>query len=167
MNGGDILFFLLAAVCFGGGLGVVMSKNVVHSALFLLLSLIAVAGLFLLAFAEFLALVQVLIYGGAVTLLLLFALMLTRMRDFPGNLDNPQRPLALIVAVAVLLFLLAMVVATPWVSQEKELGEGVGLTVLAQSLFTNWVVPFEVASLVLLVALIGALIIARGGDRER
>ena len=125
------------------------------------------AGLFLLAFAEFLALVQVLIYGGAVTLLLLFALMLTRMRDFPGNLDNPQRPLALIVAVAVLLFLLAMVVATPWVSQEKELGEGVGLTVLAQSLFTNWVVPFEVASLVLLVALIGALIIARGGDRER
>lgn len=167
MSGVDILFFVLAAACFGGGLGVVMSKNVVHSALYLLLSLIAVAGIFLLAFAEFLALVQVLIYGGAVTLLLLFALMLTRMRDFPGNLDNPQRPLALIVAVAVLLFLLGTVVVTPWLSQDKALGEGVGLAALAQPLFTNWVVPFEVASLVLLVALIGALIIARGGERER
>ena len=77
------LFILLAVLTLGGGLGVVLSRNVVHAALALLLSLIAVAGVYLILFAEFLALVQVLIYGGAVTIVLLFAIMLTRGSEYP------------------------------------------------------------------------------------
>ena len=73
-----ILFIVLAVLTLGGGLGVVATRNVVHAALALLLSLLAVAGIYLILFAEFLAIVQVLIYGGAITIVLLFAIMLTR-----------------------------------------------------------------------------------------
>ena len=72
------LFILLSVLALGGGLGVVVTRNVVHAALLLLVSLVAVAGLYLILLAEFLALVQVLIYGGAIIIVLLFAIMLTR-----------------------------------------------------------------------------------------
>ena len=72
------LFIILSVLTLGGGLGVVMTRNVVHAALLLLVSLMAVAGLYLILLAEFLALVQVLIYGGAIIIVLLFAIMLTR-----------------------------------------------------------------------------------------
>ena len=77
-----VLFYLAAALTIGGGLVVVMTRNIVYAALALLVSLMGVAGVFLLAFAEFLALVQVLIYGGAIIIVFLFALMLTRIEDF-------------------------------------------------------------------------------------
>ena len=82
-------------------MGVVAARNVVHSALFLLLSLLAVAGLYVLLLTEFLALVQIFIYGGAIIIVLLFAIMLTRSREFPRITDNAQWPIA---AVAALLF---------------------------------------------------------------
>ena len=97
----EVLFGIAAVLTLGGGLGVVATRNVVHAALFLLLSLVAVAGLYLLLFAEFLALVQVLIYGGAIIIVLLFAIMLTRSHDYPRISDNPQWPLAIVTALAV------------------------------------------------------------------
>ena len=97
-----VAFVFMAALVLGGGLGAVTSRNVAHAALFLLLSLAGVAGVFILLVAEFLALVQVLIYGGAVTIVLLFALMLTRQEEFARVRDNPQRPLAAIAALALL-----------------------------------------------------------------
>ena len=96
------LFILLAVLTLGGGLGVVLSRNVVHAALALLLSLVAVAGVYLILFAEFLALVQVLIYGGAVIIVLLFAIMLTRGSEYPRISDNRQWPLAAIAALGLL-----------------------------------------------------------------
>src|SRR3989304_4285619 len=97
----EAIFYVVAAVTVIGALGVVMARNVVHAALFLILALLSVAGVFILLSAEFLAIVQVLIYGGAVTILVLFAMMLTRVRDMPQSaaggsgqgLDGPQRPL--------------------------------------------------------------------------
>ena len=77
-----VLFYAVGALVLGGGLGVVLTRNIVHAAFMLLASLIGVSGVFLLAFAEFLALVQILIYGGAVVILILFSLMLTRIQDF-------------------------------------------------------------------------------------
>ena len=97
----EALFVLAAILTLGGGLGVVATRNVVHAALFLLLSLVAVAGLYLLLFAEFLALVQVLIYGGAIVIVLLFAIMLTRSQEYPRISDNPQWPLAIVAGLAV------------------------------------------------------------------
>ena len=95
------LFIVLAALTLVGGLGVVMTRNVVHAALFLLMALMAVAGIYLILFTEFLALVQVLIYGGAIIIVLLFAIMLTRAADYPRISDNRQWPLAAVASIAL------------------------------------------------------------------
>lgn len=155
------LFVVLAASTLLGGLGVVLTRNVVHAALFLLMSLVSVAGIYLILFTEFLALVQVLIYGGAIIIVLVFAIMLTRTSEYPHISDNRQWPLAAIAALALGVVLLAAFWTSPptgTAAQSPVFSE------LANSLFTRWAIPFEIASLVLLVALIGAIIIARTGN---
>ena len=104
-----VLFYLAAALVIGGGLGVVSTRNVVYAALFLLASLMGVAGVYLLVFAEFLALVQVLIYGGAIIIVLLFALMLTRFQEFRGAMENRQWPLGVVAAVAIFGIMVAAI----------------------------------------------------------
>ena len=141
----------------------VASRNVVHAALFLLLSLLAVAGLYLLLFAEFLALVQVLIYGGAIIIVLLFAIMLTRSEEYPRISDNSQWPFAIVAGLSVFGVLAA---AFLWKRPPDSSPEGPGIATLGNSLFTEWALPFEVASFVLLVALIGAIIIAQVEHKE-
>ena len=153
-------FILLAVLTLAGGLGVVVTRNVVHAALFLLLSLVAVAGVYLILLAEFLALVQVLIYGGAIIIVLLFAIMLTRTSEYPRISDNRQWPLAAVAAIGLAAVLGAAFLAGPTAATRASQPEFANL---ANSLFTRWAIPFEVASLVLLVALIGAIIIARTG----
>ena len=155
------IFILLAVLTIGGGLGVVVTRNVVHAALALLVSLIAVAGVYLILFAEFLSLVHVLIYGGAIIIVLLFAIMLTRSADYPRITDNKQWPLA---AFAALAFLGVLVPAFAINSVQGTQAQNASFTGIGESLFTTWAVPFEIASLVLLVALIGAIIIARSDD---
>ena len=158
------LFVIVALFTLGGAVGVVATRNVVHAALFLLLSLLGAAGAYLLLFAEFLALVQVLIYGGAVVIVVLFAVMLTRSAEYPRITDNRQWPLAILAALAVS----GVLAAAFWLAPEPALilgsepqPQAPAFTGLAASLFTKWALPFEIASLVLLVALIGAIIIAR------
>lgn len=153
-----ILFYLLGALCLGGALALVATRNVVYAALALLISLMGVAGLYLLVFAQFLALVQVLIYGGAVTIVVLFAIMLTRMDEFRGAADNPQKPLAAVAAIALFGILVASLLKA---SPKAGAAQGVGFETLGNTLFSHWAVPFEIASLVLLVALIGAIVLAR------
>jgi len=151
-------FALLSALAVGGGLGVVSSRNVVHSALFLLLSLLAVAGLYVLLATEFLALVQIFIYGGAIIIVLLFAIMLTRSQEYPRISDNAQRPFAALAALVFFgLLTAAFVIDSPAASSRHR----VAFADLGHSLFTDWALPFEIASLVLLIALVGAITIAR------
>ena len=160
-----VLFYVAAALTLGGGLVVVLTRNIVYAALALLVSLMGVAGVFLLAFAEFLALVQVLIYGGAIVIVFLFALMLTRIEDFSRLTDHRQWPVAAIVAISTFV-LLAAAVADTGVRTEPE-RQGVEFSRLGETLFVDWAVPFEVASLVLLVALIGAVVLVRrDGGRD-
>ncbi len=161
----EVIFYFVAALTVLGGLGVVLARNVVHSALFLIVALMAVAAVFILLSAEFLAIVQVLIYGGAVTILILFAMMLTRVRDMPGALDGPQRPFAALAAAAFLAISILAVVSAEWPGETEEITV-IAFSDLGDKLFRNWAAPFEVASLVLLVALIGAIILARGEEGE-
>ena len=166
------LFILLSFFTLGGALAVVVTRNVVHAALALLVSLVAVAGIYLILFAEFLALVQVLIYGGAIIIVLLFAIMLTRSGEYPRISDNRQWPLAVVAALSLLAVLApAFLIRGVDVSEIRVAGDSGPqhpiLNDLADSLFTRWAIPFEVASLVLLVALIGAIIIARTGEDGR
>jgi NADH-quinone oxidoreductase subunit J len=155
-------FLGMAVLVLAGGLGAVTAKNIAHAALFLLISLAGIAGVFILLVSEFLALVQILIYGGAVTIVLLFALMLTRVEDFSNVLDNAQRPIAAILAALVFGAMAAVFLTEPLPSQPLHRA---GIESIGNALFTQWAIPFEVASLVLLVALIGAIIIARGSER--
>lgn len=155
-------FVILSIFAVGGGLGVVSTRNVVHAALFLLLSLMAVAGLYVLLLSEFLALVQIFIYGGAIIIVLLFAIMLTRSREYPRISDNPQWPLAIIAAAGFFGVLAASFVIN---SPPVEEAQRVPFNMLGHSLFTDWALPFEIASLILLIALVGAIIVARSGGR--
>ena len=161
-----VLFYIAGALTLGGGLGVVMTRNIVYAAFALLASMMGVAGVFLLLFAEFLALVQVLIYGGTVVIVVLFALMLTRIQDFEHLSDNRQWPIAAVIALAIFGLLVVGIAGT-----DVRVAEGgrqvVEFRALSESLFVQWAVPFEVASLVLLVSLIGAIVMVRStGGRE-
>ncbi len=161
----EVIFYFVAAVTVLGALGVVLTRNVVHSALFLILALLAVAGIFILLSAEFLAIVQILIYGGAVTILILFVMMLTRVRDMPQALDGPQRPFAALAAGAFLALSVLAAVSSDWPGETEKITV-VPFRELGDALFRSWAAPFEVASLVLLVALIGAIILARSEEGE-
>ena len=159
-----ILFYAAAALTLTGALVVVISRNIVYAAFGLLASMVGVAGLFLIAFAEFLALAQLLIYGGAVVIVILFALMLTRIEDFESLSDHPQWPIAALVAIAVFGVIAATIAATAAPATERA---GISFAALGSSLFTDWAVAFEVASLILLVALIGAIVMVRSaGGRD-
>jgi NADH-quinone oxidoreductase subunit J len=161
----ETVFYLIAAVAIVSAIGVVTVPNVVHAALFLIGSLVAVAGFYILLSSEFLALVQILIYAGAVATIVLFGLMLTRGRDLPSVSMGAQWPVALVLVTALALTLLIAVVDTTWPRDAGEVTV-VGLQTLGEALFTSWLLPFEVASVVLLVALIGAIVISRQEEGE-
>ena len=165
MTAAQGIFYLIAAGAVMGGLGVVLVRNVVYAALFLILALLSVAGLYILLATEFLALVQVLIYAGAVTILLLFVLMLTRARDVPLALDGPQKPVAALAGAIILGVLAVMYSQTSWPRDAGQVTR-VPFEAIGDALFRRWAVPFEVASLVLLVALVGAIVLARAEEGE-
>ena len=158
------MFFAISTIAIAGGIGTVITPNVVYAALFLLLSLLAVAGIYILIFSPFLALVQILIYGGAGIGVVLFALMLTRQSGEAGNLDSRQKPIAFVAGSGMLAVLIATVLKNSWPDPVDR--QVVGLTELGSELFTRWAVPFELASLLLLVALIGAIVLARPSDKR-
>lgn len=159
----QIIFYIVAALALAGALGVVGSGDVVHAALFLVLALLMAAGVFVLLSAEFLGLVQILIYGGAVTILVIFALMLTRARQIRMRLNGSQQPFGLVAAVVLAAALVYMIVRTAWPGPTDRLTV-VPFERFGGALFTVYTVPFELASLVLLVALVGAVVIARSED---
>jgi NADH-quinone oxidoreductase subunit J len=160
-----LFFYLMAATVLAGGLGVVLIRSTIYAALFLIMSLIGVAGVYILLSVEFLALVQVLIYAGAVTVLVVFALMLTRVRDLQERLDGDQRPLGAIAALALLGAFIAMWSQTDW-PRDTDTITVIPFTDISDALFNQWAVPFEIASGVLLVALVGAIVIAMREEGE-
>jgi NADH:ubiquinone oxidoreductase subunit 6 (subunit J) len=164
-----VFFYMFEATVLLGGLGVVLVRSTVYAALFLIVSLLGVAGLYILLSVEFLALVQILVYGGAVMVLVLFALMLTRVNDLAGGTgqgsDGAQRPLAAVAALALFGTFIAMFSQTEW---PRDVGQitTVPFTSIGDALFGQWSVPFEIASAVLLVALVGAVVIAMQEEGE-
>jgi NADH-quinone oxidoreductase subunit J len=157
----QVIFGILAATIALAAIGVVTAKNVVHAALYLVVVLAGVAAIYVMVAAEFTAVVQVLVYIGAIVVLLLFGVMLTRAPiGKEGDLDNDQRWTAALVALFV-LGALAAVLADAWGTQEIKF-QGVQRTAaVSDSIFGTYVVPFEVASVLLLAALVGAVALAR------
>lgn len=158
----QVTFWVIAVAIAVSALRVVTSRNVIHAALYLVGTLMGAAGLYVLLMAEFVAWVQVLVYVGAIVVLMLFGLMLTRAPIGEGNFDNDQRPLAAICALAVFA-------VTSWIMIEAFEGQKIDLSGtgrtrvedLGQVIFSDFVLPFEVVSVLLLAALVGAIVIAR------
>lgn len=161
----EVIFYFVAAFTVIGALGVVTARNVVHSALFLIVSLISVAGVSVLLASEFLAVVQILVYGGAVTILILFAMMLTRVRDLPAQMTGKQAPIAALAALAFMVMSIIAITTTEFPGESEDINV-IDVNTIGEKLFTTYAAPFEIASLVLIVALVGAIILARGEEGE-
>lgn len=157
----NIAFGLIAFAMAVGAVRVVTTKNVVHAALWLVLVLGGVAANFILLAAEFVAIVQILVYVGAIVVLFLFGIMLTRAPiGHEAELDNNQRWAGLVVGLLV-FGVLASVLAKQFGRVHVETTHVQRVADVANSVFTTYVVPFEVVSVVLLAALVGAVVIAR------
>ncbi len=159
----EVLWWIFAVGIVSASLGVVFSSSVIHSAIFLILSLCGVGAMYVILTVEFLALVQFLIYGGAVTVLILLALMLTRMGS-GEKINGAQAPIGAAVALALMAVLISVAVRTSWPGNVSDKPANVAIDLISQKLFLDFGAPFVIASVLLLVALVGAIILARQED---
>lgn len=160
-----ISFYVLSAITLLAAAGVIFKRNLVHSALLLALSFIGIGGLYLLLHADFLAAVQILVYNGAVAVIIVIGIMLTRWQ----NLDNssPSNTLGLtggIMAALVTGIILLAVTSTPW-AISATLAPSVSAPAIASILLSDFAIAFEAAAVLLLVAMIGAIMLAKGADK--
>ncbi len=158
----EVVFWFFAVVMAVSAIRVVTTKNVVHAALYLVATLLGAAVMFVLLYAEFVAWVQVLVYVGAIVVLMLFGLMLTRAPIGRGSFDNDQRPLAALCALAVFVVSsVIMIDAFDGQDIDFERTQGTTSKEVGEAIFSDFVFPFEVVSVLLLAALVGAVVIAR------
>lgn len=164
-----VFFYAFAAVAIGGSLMVIVRRNILHCALFLVLVFFAVAALFVMMDAEFLAAVQVLVYAGAIMVLFLFVILLVQVERIQMmRLAHRQSPLVVVVTLVFLGELLFIILRgaaklAPPAAAPAQLGSTESFGAL---LYTDYIFPFEVASVLLLAAMIGAIILARRDDEE-
>ncbi len=172
-----VVFVVAGAAVLAGALGVILATHPVHAALMLVLTLFGVAVLFVAQQAHFLAAVQVIVYAGAIVVLFLFVIMLLGVDKSENVTTEPlrgQRPIAYLVGVGIVaaIFLLAR---TAWVSGAQSVagaadGPGTNVEKLATSLFTRYLLAFEMTSVLLVIAVVGAVVLARhspsGGVRD-
>jgi NADH:ubiquinone oxidoreductase subunit 6 (subunit J) len=158
-----VAFAIMSVLVLGGGLGVVSSRNLIHAALYLALTLFGVAGLFVLLEAPFLAAVQVLVYLGAIAVLVTITIMVTRRLMGITENVNRQWPVAALIAVlaaAILGFVVVSQFAGVYPTQAvpPDTIERMGQSFASHQ---GFLLPFEVASVLLLAAMIGAIVVAR------
>ena len=170
MTGHDVIFVLIGLLTASAAILTVTSKNLVHAALFLAVTLAGIAGVFLTLAADFLALVQLLVYVGAVAVLFLFGLMLTRAPIGREALDNQNRGLAIAVSGGLFVLLSTLIIGavSSGALGETSVAEVTGPRIedIGIATFAEWVLPFEVLSMLLLAALIGAIVLARPESGE-
>ena len=163
MNAELITFFILAVIAIAAALGMLFSRSAVYSALFLVLNLGTVAVFYIILNAPFIAMAQISVYAGAIMVLFLFVIMLLGTELLPPSKALPwQRPLAIFLAVILLgesIYLLFIRKAAtgdiPQPVQTFGTPQAVG-----QALFTSYLLPFEITSVLLLIAMVGAIVLA-------
>jgi NADH-quinone oxidoreductase subunit J len=161
------LFYLCALLAIAGGLGVIGCKNPVHSALCMIGCMVSLAIIYLLHNAEFIFAIQLMVYAGAVMMLIIFVIFLLDVRDEEKMRTRLKGIKVVSVAAGGLIFLALMVPVAGSVTGKKgAMTDGAiksigSVELLAEELFTNYLLPFEVASLVLLVGLVGAVMLAK------
>ena len=156
---------MLAVGVVGAGVAVVTMRNIIHSAVAMMVCFGSLAGMYALLGAPIVAAAQVLIYLGAISVLILFAIMLTQAGD--ATLPAPyhrQMPVAIVVAIGITGLVLWAVIQTDWAATAEVAGATVNA--IATALFTVYALPFEIISLLLLVAIIGAIYLARRPEED-
>ena len=169
----DIIFYILAALALGGSIGVVAARNPVGSLLFMITALGAVAGIFVLLEAHFLAAIQVMVYAGAILVLFLFVIMLLNLgHDYQKDLKGGLFTLLSFAVTGALAGILARQLPGTTDSSLQQLLPGAAsidaaqqeygaIGAIAQPLFIDYVVPFEITGILLLVAVVGAIALAK------
>jgi NADH-quinone oxidoreductase subunit J len=160
----EIIFYILAAITLGTAFLTLLSRNPIHSAIYLVICFFSLAGHYILLNAQFLAIVHIIVYSGAIMILILFTIMLMNLNE---QLEKHKPTLSIIAAVAAfcllgLILLSALVRTQPLVETYYHSTEDFqGIKVLGQVLMNEYLVPFEFVSVLLLVAMIGAVLISK------
>jgi NADH-quinone oxidoreductase subunit J len=161
----EYAFLVLAVIGSVSAIAVVLARNVVHAALYLVVTLLSVGGVYLLLGAEFVAWVQILIYVGAIVILFLFGLMLTKAPIGRDTLDHQNRWIGGLVGAGVFVGLVFLIQGAFRVQDEVAATTFQTTTsMVGESMFRDYVLPFEAISFLLLAALIGAVVLARKDD---
>jgi len=157
-----VFFYLYAAIALAGALGLVLAKNPVHAVMSLFATLLSIAALYLLLGSEFLAAMQLFVYGGAVTVLVLFVLMLTKAEPEIASASRVATRWTALALCGVFFVALAYILGNhSWELAASAIHDTASL---AETLFSRYVLPFEIAGLSLTIALIGAIVLAREDD---
>jgi NADH-quinone oxidoreductase subunit J len=167
MNVIEILFYFLSALALGSAIMVVTSRNPVHSVLWLIITFFAISGHYILMNAQFLGIVNLIVYAGAIMVLFLFVIMLMNLNAETEPVKNKWMRLAGIISGGCLLLVLVAALKSAEVrGQSAQLKEGdIGLIQhLGKALFTDYLVPFEISNVLFLSAMVGAVVIGKKGD---
>jgi NADH-quinone oxidoreductase subunit J len=166
----DILFYVFSAVAIGGALGVVLAKSPVGSLLFMVTTLASLAGTFVLMEAHFLAAIQVIVYAGAIMVLFLFVIMLLNLgHDYQKDLKGGAFAVVSFAMVGLMAGLLARQIGGSGMPSEGPGGAAIDAALreygvvgaIARPLYTDYVVAFEITGILLLVAIVGAIVLAK------
>ncbi|MBD2663785.1 NADH-ubiquinone/plastoquinone oxidoreductase chain 6 [Richelia sinica FACHB-800] len=158
-----VTFGILGVMMIGAALGVVLFSNIVYSAFLLGGVFISIAGMYLLLNSDFVAAAQVLIYVGAVNVLILFAIMLVNKRQNFSPLPSAglRKIFTAIVSIGLFALLSTMVLATPWANSAPPVAGESSIVLIGEHFFSDFLLPFELASVLLLMSMVGAIILAR------
>ena len=158
------LFFLLSAVCVGAVLGMILSKNQAYSALYLVLAVVCLGGLFGLLGAPFMAVVQIIIYAGAIMVLFIFVIMMINLRQ--GLSPEKKKWTIALSLVLALVLLLELILAAKGASLGQSPEGSVSPKEIGQLLFTKYLYPFEITSILIIAALVGAIVLVKKREKE-
>lgn len=169
MSISEIIFYVLAVLSVISGIAVVSAKNPVHSVLFLIVTFFCIAGQYLLMNAQFLFVVQIIVYAGAIMVLFLFVLMLLNLsKETEPNKSNLMKMIATISAGLLMVTMVGAFRNSLELAPTNQAIEGMGLVKnLGKVLFKDFVVPFEVSSILFLAGMVGAVLLGKRDPQEK
>ncbi|OIK12588.1 NADH-quinone oxidoreductase subunit J [Bacillus sp. MUM 13] len=167
LSGELAAFIVLAIIAVGGGVFLINLTKVVHMVAALVFSFISIAGIYILLSAEFVASVQILIYSGAVTIIMLFGIMLTRHNDAEVQRMGKGRKILLLFSLAGFAFAVYMGIYRLEIPAQPNTLHISNTEQIGKALYSKNVIPFEITSVLLLVALVGAIVLARKDEEEK
>ncbi|WP_276913611.1 NADH-quinone oxidoreductase subunit J [Aneurinibacillus aneurinilyticus] len=164
MTGEFIAFFILALLTIGGAIFMISFTRVVHMVVALAFTFLSIAGIYVLLEAEFVGMVQILVYSGAISILMLFGIMLTR--HDASEVEEGKNPAKWLIRVGIAVFFIIVFlglhsVKWKWADKPTDFTQKDNVKEIGVQMFTNYVIPFETVSVLLLVALVGAIILAK------